>query len=266
VAAHTLRILTFNCLYHGAARQRLDAIGPLLNASSLDIVCLQEVTRQRNVRLLESHLRTYQPAAFKPYSVAVAGGLVTFSRHRIQRTSYEVFRGRGPHWTLAWADRLLRKGFLTSWLQFEALSLVVINTHLVANYDEDWSPGNRFVREQRSDLEQLALAIDRLDRESLVVVAGDFNVPAENPMLVEFMARCGLRDTFSPAGGQRAPTFRQTRPDRPVQALDHVLYRPIPGAHAQVTARLRFEEPVAVAGRGLAFASDHLAVEAEIAI
>jgi len=264
VAGSSFRVLTFNCLWQGAARERLDAIAPELDATGLDFLCLQEVTQRRNVRLLETRLKTYQPAAFRPFGIAVTGGLVSFSRRPIERTYYEVFRERGPRWTLGWADRLLRKGFLISWLHLDALPIVVINTHLLANYDEDWEPENRFAREQRNDLAQLADAIGRLDREALLIVAGDFNVPAMSPMFEEFTTRCDLTDAYASAGSTRPPTVRQSRSDRPGLAIDHVLYRQTSGQPVRVTAQPRFEERVRLASGRMAFPSDHIALEANI--
>ena len=141
-----------------------------------------------------------------------------------------------------------------------------VNTHLLANYDEDWAPGNRFAREQRKDLAQLADAIGRLDREALLIVAGDFNVPAMSPMFEEFTTKCDLRDAYAWAASTRPPTLRQSRSDRPGLVIDHVLYRQPTGQPLRVTARLRFEEPVRLASGRVAFPSDHIAVEADIVL
>jgi endonuclease/exonuclease/phosphatase family metal-dependent hydrolase len=141
--------------------------------------------------------------------------------------------------------------------------VVVVNTHMLANYDEDWTTGNRFVTEQRKDLAQLAEAVRRLDRESLVIVAGDFNVPMTNPLFVEFTSRCDLRSAFGPAPDAAPATIRQARPDRPALTIDNVLFRAPAGSSFQATARLRFEEPVMLTSGRQTVASDHLAVEAE---
>lgn len=257
------RLLTFNCLWQGAARERLAAIAPVLDESDVDFLCLQEVTQRRNLVLLERRLSSYQPAAFRPYGPAVMGGLVNFARRPIERTAYEVFRGRGPHWTLGWADRLLRKGFLISWLRLDALPIVVVNTHMLANYDEDWTPGNRFARQQRNDLAQLADAVSRLDKDSLVIVAGDLNVPMTSPMLEQLLNSCDLRHAFGSAPGGVPPTIRHTKPGLVEQTIDHVLFRAPAGQSIQVAARLRFEDPVVLANGRKVFASDHMAVEAE---
>ena len=260
------RLLTFNCLWQGAARQRLSAIAPILDRSNVDFLCLQEVTQRRNVGLLQRHLRSYQPPELEPYWVAVKGGLVNFARRSIERSTYEVFRGRGPHWTLGWADRLLRKGLLISYMHVDELPVVVVNTHMLANYDEDWAPDNRFAREQRSDLAQLADAVSHLNRDALVIVAGDLNVPITSPMLKEHMAACDLQHAFTSGPGPAPPTIRHAVPGKPPQTIDHVLFRAPTGRAVWASASLRFEDPVVLAGGRRAFASDHLAVEAEFII
>jgi len=263
MAGSTIRLLTLNCLWRGHARQRLDAIGRLLDESANDVLCLQEVTRRGSIGQLRRLLPSFGPPAFQPFRIAVMGGLVTFARHPIERSEYEVFQARGLRWDISWADRLLRKGFLTSSLHLDALPVIVINTHLLANYDEDWTPGNRYVRQQVSELEQLAEAIERLDKRALLLVAGDLNVPFETPMLEQFMARCGLRDVFaSPAPS----TIHQSAPGRPPLAIDHILYRHPSGRKIAAIAGLRFVEPVQLSDGRTAHASDHFAVEAEITL
>ena len=262
----TFRLLTFNCLWQGAARERLSAIAPILDGSNIDFLCLQEVTQRRNVGLLQRHLRSFQPPEFQPYGVAVKGGLVNFARRPVERSTYEVFRGRGPHWTLGWADRLLRKGFLISCLHVDDLPVVVVNTHMLANYDEDWAPDNRFAREQRSDLAQLADALSRLDRDALVIVAGDLNVPITSPMLKELIAACDLQHSFTSGEGLAPPTIRHAVRGKPPQTIDHVLFRGPTGRAVRANARLRFEDPVVLASGRHAFASDHLAVDAEFTL
>jgi endonuclease/exonuclease/phosphatase family metal-dependent hydrolase len=260
----SVRILTLNCLWQGNARSRLDAIGRVLDESEVDFLCLQEVTRRRNVPLLERRLKSYGRAEYRPYGIAVTGGLVSFSRRPIERSSFEVFRGRGPHWTLGWVDRLMRKGFLISWLRLDSLPMVVINTHFLANYDEDWTPGNRFAMEQMNDLTQLAEAIARLDRSALVIVAGDLNIPATSPMFEDFVSSCELHDVFACAPSAVPSTIRPSTASSPALAIDRILYRHPSNEPLAVTARLRFEEPLQLSNSRTVFASDHLAVEAEI--
>lgn len=242
-----LRVLTLNCLWHGAARERLAAIAETLAPSPYDFVCLQEIPRPANVAVLQRKSAAYGHPIFARRGLMIRGGLVSLTPHRPDLSSSEVFHGRGPHWTLGWADRLLGKGFLTTCLDIHGIPAVVVNTHLVANYDEEWSPGNRFVREQQRDLEQLAAAVDRLEPHRLVIVAGDLNVPGDLPLMREFLERCGLKSAA-----------------RPSPSLDHILYRLPPGRAAQVRAVERYAEPVRLPSGRVTRLSDHLGVEAEI--
>ncbi len=260
----SFRLLTLNTLWRPAARARLEAIAPDLDSSGIDFICLQEVVYRHHVMLLENRLGSYQPAVSRPFALWAIGGLVSFARQPIEKSSYEVFTRRGDWWNIGAADRLLRKGFLTSWLHIGHLPLVVINTHLIANYDQDWSSGNRYVRHQEAELDQLATAIGRLDRDALLIVAGDFNVPQASPMFKEFMAGCGLRNASGV--GATLPTWRPPGSSEGTIVIDHILYRTPPGLVVEVTARLRFESRVRLADGSATFASDHLAIEAEFAL
>lgn len=257
-------MLTLNTLWQPAARARLEAIAPELNGSGIDFICLQEVVLRRNVRLLERRLDAYRSPVSRPFALWVTGGLVNFARPPIRKSSYEVFRRRGDWWSIGAADRLLRKGFLTSWLQFEDVPVVVVNTHLLANYDQDWTAGNRYVRHQQAELDQLAQAIGRLDRETLLIVAGDFNVPAESPMFEGFLESCGLRNASGPHIPR--PTWRPPGSSEGTIVIDHVLYREPPGIAVAVTSRLRFDSQVRLSDGTMTFPSDHLGIEAEFAL
>jgi endonuclease/exonuclease/phosphatase family metal-dependent hydrolase len=255
------RVLTLNTLWQPAARARLEAIAPELDSSGIDFICLQEVVLRRNVRLLERRLRTYQPPVSRPLALWATGGLVSFAQRPIEKSSYEVFKRRGDWWSIGAADRLLRKGFLTSWLHVGDVPVVVVNTHLLANYDQDWTAGNRYVRHQEAELDQLASAIGRLDPDALLIVAGDFNVPLESPMFEGFVESCGLRNASG--SGVPPPTWRPPGSSDGTIVIDHVLYREPSGMAVEVTSRLRFDSPVRLADGTMTFASDHLGIEAE---
>lgn len=190
------------------------------------------------------------------------GGLVTFTRHAVTRSSYEVFRKRGDWGTTGAVDRLGRKGFLTTWVDTGVQRLVLVNTHLLANYDEDWSPGNRYAVQQEDELRQLGDALEGLGDDVSLVVAGDFNIPAAHPMLDRFRQRTGLRN----AQTEPSPTYRSPDPSQPGQQIDHILYRFGAGADATVTTRLRFEAEVPLADGRLHYPSDHFGVEADFEI
>ncbi|MDR6322910.1 endonuclease/exonuclease/phosphatase (EEP) superfamily protein YafD [Actinoplanes couchii] len=130
-----------------------------------------------------------------------------------------------------------------------------VNTHLSANRDDDWAPGNRYSAAQRAEFAVLAERISRIDGP--VVVVGDLNVPRESAALAGFLGATGLRDVLA---GDTRPTYRPTPGWPSPPAFDHVLVRP---ADLQFRADLVFQDEVRLPGGGMAYLSDHYGVEAE---
>lgn len=240
-----LRLVTLNCLFRNRPRARLRVIGRMLKEMRPDVACLQEIFFRANVGLLVDDHPT-----FRPWGASVLGGLVTLPGDAVQGWTFETFR------TSIWFERLARKGFLTTRLNLRGERLTVVNTHLVANYDEDWALDNRYARLQLDELQQLGDAILGLPETEPVVVAGDFNIPTSSPQFQEFMQRCGLLSALEwsavPAGGHG---FRE---------IDNVLYRPPGGRPMTAAATLCFQEPVPLEGGRLVHPSDHAGVLAEL--
>ena len=222
-------------------------------------MCLQEVAYRANASLLAGALREFDSPIAQPFGIWCAGGLVTLARTPVLGWRYEVFNRRG-HWlTISAADRLFRKGFLTSYLSLGELNVALVNTHLLANYDLDWSSGNRYFRHQIDELAQLARALREVDRKFLLIVAGDFNVPAGSEVLDGFVADTELTSVF----GESAPptTLRPSKGIKPL-AIDHIFFRAPAGRRVEVTAETAFEDAIELTPGVTGFASDHLAVRA----
>jgi endonuclease/exonuclease/phosphatase family metal-dependent hydrolase len=258
-----MRVLTFNTLFRPSARRRLRAIAPRIAATGADLVCLQEVVYRANASLLGRALNAYEPPVARRFGIWCVGGLVTLSRTSVLSWSYEVFDRRGLWMTISAADRLLRKGFLTTRHRLADLDVVLVNTHLLANYDEDWSPGNRFLAHQVDELDQLSRALAKVERQAFLIVAGDFNVPAGNDAFERFVSENGLTSVF----GQAAPPAT-LRPGKGVKApaIDHILYRAPEGIRVEAAARTAFEDPLELAPGVTGFASDHLGVTATLTV
>lgn len=252
-----LRLLTFNTLFRGSARPRLRALGGLLDRSGLDVACLQEVVARRNLALLRAAAPSFPHAAWAPHGPLVRGGLVTLSRRPIARQRSVVYRVRGGRHLRSLSDSLIRKGVLVTELDVCGETVVVLNTHLLANYDDDWSPDNRFAVAERAELRQLAEVVAGVDGGLPLVVVGDLNVPAGSWLVDELLEATGLHD---PLAGRPEPTFRFA----PV-AIDHVLVRPAGPRRVSVEARIVHREELVELPRGRAVhLSDHFGIEATI--
>ena len=258
----TFSLLTLNCF--GApgmgATARLQYLGQHLNRADYAIVCLQEVQTHRYRRLLTRTCGDAYPAqAHQTFIHAPKGGLLTLSQFALEKSEFILFQKRGLWYTPALAHWILHKGILVTHLMLGELPVVVMNTHLTANYTGNWSRQNVFARQEHHELMQIAEVVNEQPADHLVIVCGDFNIPRASWLYDSFIDASGLTDSM--AGDQR-PTFR---PHRGMGSkfgvpIDYVLYR-APATHAPtVTADLQFADKVDIAGRS-AYVSDHMAIE-----
>jgi endonuclease/exonuclease/phosphatase family metal-dependent hydrolase len=254
-----IRAVTFNVLYRGDARARLRALGEVLREASHDVVCLQEVFSPLNLALLRKVTKGSHPhVAHGGVFPAVAGGVVTVSRWPItarRYLSYPLTRPVRRGW-------LLRKGVLVTQHQIRDQRLTVMNTHLTANMDTDWSSAaNSYVRAEQAELRHLAGVVRRATSAVPLMVVGDFNVPRNSSYFQDFAQAAGLRDVLA---GDTEPTYRPI-PDWPrPPAIDQVLVRPSESYEISAEARLCFQDQVTLPGGRSAYLSDHFGIEADL--
>lgn len=243
---------------------RLRTLAAQLDGSSYDAVCLQEVQFHPYRELLAAGTPSFPTAIYAPHLHAPRGGLLTLTRPRVVRNQFVPFNDRSIVTPLALMDWLLRKGVLVTELRCDGLPVVVLNTHLNANYSGDWSRGNRYAEVERRQLAQLAALAAAQPAEALVIVAGDFNIPRGGWLHEAVLAEGGLRD---PLAADLRPTYRifHGLPEHYAQAVDFALLRAPAGLEVEVTSELRFEERVRGADGAARYLSDHMAVELRVA-
>src|SRR5262245_31221947 len=153
----TFTLLTFNCL--GApgvgTRRRLLTLARELEGAPYDVVCLQEVQSQIYRRLLVHACGSYT-SIYAPYIYAPRGGLLTLALRPIIGNQFTPYRERGRLHSPAIVDWPLHKGVLRTSLAVEDLTVVVLSTHLNANYSGNWSQDSHFTHTERAQLRQLA--------------------------------------------------------------------------------------------------------------
>jgi endonuclease/exonuclease/phosphatase family metal-dependent hydrolase len=145
-------------------------------------------------------------------------------------------------------------------LEIGGQPIVLLNTHLTANYSGDWSPQNRFAQQEWLQLQQLTELVKEQPTDHLVLVAGDFNIPRGSWMSDKFLEQSGLID---PLAGNFEPTFRSWSgmPIRYVAAIDFNLVRVPPTLDLSIESALRFENRYRTAAGRELFLSDHKAIE-----
>ncbi|MFI7597958.1 endonuclease/exonuclease/phosphatase family protein [Actinoplanes sp. NPDC049681] len=247
-----MRLLTFNTLMRGDVRPRLRVLAAALEDGDHDVVCLQEVMFRAHAALIRRIARSYGfHACTGP--VLLRGGLLLLSRLPITASRFVRYPVTRP----VRRELLMRKGVQVATVETTGGRLAVVNTHLSANHDDDWSAGNRHTPMQRAEAHRLAEVVAGIDPALPVVVAGDLNLPRTSPVLAELLVAAGLHDARA---GDGEPTFRPTSRFPAPPALDHVLLRP--GLTART--RLVFQAPVDLAGGRRAHLSDHYGIEAEV--
>jgi endonuclease/exonuclease/phosphatase family metal-dependent hydrolase len=254
------RVLTFNTLFFGEVRLRLRLLGEILDRSTFDVVCLQEVLWRWNWMELRDICRTFPHVAYAAQGPAITGGLVTLSRWPIAERRYVVYRVRTARHRPR-VDWFLRKGLLITRCEIASHPVTVVNTHLLANSDGDWSETNRYSVALRAGLLQLAQELEALDPDVPVLVMGDFNVPSGSWLFDEFVATTGLRDVMA---GDTRPTYRPTPRLRTVPAIDHLLVRQSPSHMIVADTKLAFEEAVLLPDGRSVYLSDHYGIESSL--
>jgi endonuclease/exonuclease/phosphatase family metal-dependent hydrolase len=234
-----------------------------LDAGDADVINLQEVFSRRSLVRIRAGLTSYPHVAWRRgLGGHPAGGLATFSRRPISDVGYRSFRAIVPptgsvRFRTKRAVNSLLQGVLTVTLP----GVTVVNTHLTANKDGDWSPGNRYFAYQRAQLTRLHQVLARLTGP--VVVTGDFNLASQGA-LYPLIVPDGWHDVF--AGTDQVtyhPAFLP--PGAGAHRIDYVLLR---GGVSVLDARLVFSDPVTVDGADLPpmFVSDHVALSARLSL
>ncbi len=237
--------------------ERLAAIGAGLDASDADVVCLQEVGTYRHLSLLRRGARSYPAVLYRRSVAGPASGQVVLSRCPVRGVTYnslERFSDRSPI-PLPARVASLYSGTLT--VQIDGLR--ILNTHLTANTDGDWSAGNRFEPLQCAQVGSLAELVRA--GSSPAVVCGDFNAPRHSAAYGHLLARSDLVDAF---GGECPPTFHAEYlgPGRPAHCIDFVL---VPTQTGVEHTGLLFADRVQLPG-GPGHVSDHIGLTARLLV
>jgi endonuclease/exonuclease/phosphatase family metal-dependent hydrolase len=260
----TLSLLTMNGfgVPTPITRARLLTLARELNARDDQLVCLQEVQSHAYHRLLVRACTSYQHAAYSPFIHAPKGGLLTLARLPIEEFQFTLYRSRQVPYPPSLMDWLLHKGVLATRLHYQGLGIVVLNTHLNANYSGSWDRQNRYALGEAEQLRELAEIVRAQPPEALVVAAGDFNFPRGSWLYEEFLAASGMVD---PLAGDARPTVRALPgiPAHYAQPIDFAFVRAPSLAGLQIASELRFAEQVLFSGRPR-FLSDHVAVELRV--
>jgi endonuclease/exonuclease/phosphatase family metal-dependent hydrolase len=227
-------------------------------------VCLHVAQSNLYRKILVNACTQYHAHVYEQFFHAPKGGLLTLARLPIEQREFTLYRARAIVSPLAAMDLLLHKGVLLARTAIDHMPIIVLNTHLSANYSVDWSTTNRYARVEHSQLRQLAEIVRAQPAEALVIAAGDFNIPRGSWLYDDFLEHSGMID---PLAGDMRPTHRMPLgiPAHLARPIDFALLRlpPLPGLTVQIN--LCFDQPLPLAGARRGYLSDHYGLELQIA-
>lgn len=257
----TFSLITLNCFGVPTLKtgRRLLALAHELNSQPFNVICFQEVQSHLYRRLLLRACDAYPHNAYHPFVHAPKGGLLTLSRTPIASAEFILYEARGRWFSPAVADWILHKGALVTRMTCNSLPIVVINTHLNANYRGNWEGSNHYTREEQRQLHQLAEIVAAQPHDALVVVAGDFNIPRGGSLYSKFISESGLIDAMA---GDLRPTYRAPKllASRYAMAIDFAFYRVPRLPDVQIHSDLHFGDKIPLARGQSVYPSDHYAV------
>ncbi|MFG1817386.1 endonuclease/exonuclease/phosphatase family protein [Kribbella sp. NPDC049174] len=236
--------------------ERYAAIGAVFEASDVDVANFQEVLTYYHLRRLVRSMPSYRFVSFRRSAAGPAGGLVTLSRTAITGTEYRRFP-IPPAADAADLPRLSRlKASLKGSLVTRLAGVSVVNTHLLANYDGDWSETNRFYRLHQGQLAAVGRHVDDVGQPA--IVCGDFNIARDSSLYRDFIRDTGLLDAF---GDDCPPTFHAAylAPGKASRCIDFLLL-----SDPSITVEAAELTFTAEAGPG--YLSDHLGLQVRLSL
>jgi endonuclease/exonuclease/phosphatase (EEP) superfamily protein YafD len=260
-------LLTLNCFggYLPFTSRRLLALANELEQRSNQVVCLQEIQLHRYQKLLVKACASYPYGLYEPYFHCPKGGLLTLSRLPMTSEHFEPYIERGLWYTPMIMDKILYKGMLVHNLIWAGIPMVIINTHILANYIGDWERHGMYARIEEKQLQQLARTVRSQPSDSIIIVVGDFNIPRGSKLYHDFLANSGLTD---PLAGDTRPTLRIPLgvPARYSLPIDYAFVRMPSSYSLKIDCDLCFSNKYQISRWGQDYLSDHHGIEIRISV
>jgi endonuclease/exonuclease/phosphatase family metal-dependent hydrolase len=238
---------------------RMKILAKELSSRNPTVISLQEIQQNVYLPILRDYLTGYPHQAFRQNFLAPMGGLVTASRRPLLRSEFLPFPNRGKLLSIGFADWALRKGVLITEVEIDGLQVIVLNTHIHANYLGFWNLENSLAQIQRAQVQYLAEQARDQPKEALVVICGDFNFPRNTFLYEELTQISGFID---PLRDDPRPTYRPVSilASKWSVTLDFIFYRKPIGIDMTINADILPIENSEARSESSKFLSDHCAL------
>lgn len=241
-----LNVVTFNVsglAYPPHLKLRMKAIAEYFEGSDADVLMFQEAHTYQILRFFKNNLPSFSHGTYLRSVFGPKAGLVIFSRLPVHKVRFVgVTKGT-------------QKGMLIT----KVGDVSLVNLHLSANKDGDWSPGNRYHTKQSIQLTDVARQVAQIPGK--LVLGGDFNLARHSDLYDRFVDQTHLHDT---AGSNNTPSFHSAflPADRTPVCIDFIFTR-----NMRTTSYTHlFVMPVELAPGTEGYVSSHQAISAELSL
>jgi endonuclease/exonuclease/phosphatase family metal-dependent hydrolase len=240
--------------------RRMGILARELNQREDTVLCLQEIQHDAYLPILKKRLTNYPEQCYQPNLLAPMGGLVTVSRLPYIHHEFLPFPNRGKWYSIGVADWALRKGVLLASLDVEGLKVIVLNTHMHANYAGKWTKEGMFAGIQSDQVNYLAELARAQPEDALVIICGDFNFPRDTFLYEELSNISGFVD---PLKDDPRPTYRPVSflASKWSVTLDFIFYRKPDKIAIDISADIFPVENSKARNSPSRFLSDHCALQ-----
>ena len=243
---------------------RYQHIAQTINEEAPDIVCLQEVQSYYHLFLLKKYLTAYPHLIYKKYTYGPKGGLVIASKVPFEDVKYKSFTELGSFRNISFYTRLLQNGMLIC--KLKDVPVTIINTHLVSDFEFDWSTQNKLYETVQAQVEQTTHEVNRIAKKGhSVIITGDFNMKKKAKLYDFFLDQTKAKDAFAQA---TEPTYYKDRlkyrfNGKSSERIDFIFMKDL-AKHLKIqkTSQL-FEHQVTLSKDKRSYLSDHIGLKVD---
>jgi len=169
-------------------------IGQIINESTYDIVCLQELFTYYQLFLFRKNLSNYPYCIYQKNPLGPRGGLVIFSKLPFSDKRFFTY-SRPTNATVPSYVRLAQPGILSA--QIDSFGIRIATTHLSSDTVHDLSPKDRLYNLIAGQAQEAANITNKYTEEGkTLVLTGDFNIAKHSTLFEQFLTTTQVTDIF----------------------------------------------------------------------
>jgi endonuclease/exonuclease/phosphatase family metal-dependent hydrolase len=247
--------------------ERMSAIGAALQGLDLDVMAFQEVwTEPSREALIAAVKRAGLTHVWHNPALSGGSGLLVASQLPIREVHFEAFAAQGFAERIQHMDFYSGKGFTRIGVETPDGPLVLVDTHLHANYSHHGEP-DEYVGVRAAQFIQIATGLSSVTDP--VIALGDFNLRDDEDAYAMLRGLSGLRDLAAELDHRQATSLKQNPyhpPDYIDERIDYVFCRDGASVGLQPKSIKRcFDEILDFGGEAGTY-SDHAGLVAELSL